>query len=59
MKMQRRGNRTGSPGRKKMPDADGMQAAELARNGYTRPSGGTKRSQPGELNRNKKTQSGS
>ena len=55
MKMQRRGNRTGSPGRKKMPNADGMQAAELRRNGYTRSSGGTKRTQASDLNRTRKT----
>ncbi len=59
MKMQRRGNRTGSPGRKTMPSADQMQAAELARNGHTRKSGGTKRTQASDLNRNKKAQSGS
>ena len=58
-KMQRRAGRTGSPGRKRMPDADGMQAAELRRNGYTRPSGGTKRTQASDLNRDSKTQGGS
>ncbi len=54
-KMQRRAGRTGSPGRKAMPNADGMQAAELRRNGYTRSSGGTKRTQASDLNRTKKT----
>ncbi len=54
-KMQRRAGRTGSPGRKAMPNADGMQAAELRRNGYTRSSGGTKRTQASDLNRTKRT----
>ncbi len=48
-----------SPGRKYRGDADRLQAAELRRNGYTRPSGGTKRSQAKDLNRDKKAQSGS
>ncbi len=48
-----------SSARKAMPNADQMQAAELGRNGYTRPSGGTKRTQSSDLNRNKKAQSGS
>ncbi len=46
-------------GRKLMGTADQMQAAELARNGHTRKSGGTKRTQASDLNRNKKAQSGS
>ncbi len=58
-KMQRRAGRTGSPRRKAMPNADGMQAAELRRNGYTRKTGGTKRGQAGDLNRNSKAQGGS
>ncbi len=45
--------------RKYMGTADQMQAAELRRNGYTRPSGGTKRTQAKDLNRGKKVQSGS
>ena len=45
--------------RKYMGTADQMQAAELRRNGYTRKSGGTKRSQASDLNRNKKAKSGS
>ena len=48
-----------STARKAMGTADQMQAAELRRNGYTRKSGGTKRTQANELNRNRKAQSGS
>lgn len=46
-------------GRKYAGSADQIQQRELARNGYTRKSGGTKRSQASDLNRNKKAQSGS
>ena len=48
-----------SPGRTYRGNADQLQARELQRNGYTRPSGGTKRSQAKDLNRDKKAQSGS
>ena len=39
--------------RKKMPSADQMQDMELRRNGYTRKTGGTKRTQAKDLNRRK------
>jgi len=38
---------------KKMPNGDQLQALELRRNGYTRPNGGTKRTQDSQLNRKK------
>ena len=41
--------------RRKMPNADQMQDMELRRNGYTRKTGGTKRTQANQLNRTKKT----
>ena len=42
--------------RKTMPNADQLQTAELQRYGYTRLSGGEKRTQKGDLNRSKTAQ---
>ena len=48
-----------SKSRRIMPSAAKLQDMELNRQGYTRKSGGTKRTQASQLNRNKKAKSGS